>query len=156
MCTSTTVGVVNVGNKFTALQEPGPAPSLATALPALPVPDPGKKIAVVLSSAYGAEITDTLPNFEILARSGAFNVYSVAPERTVLPLVTQAFRSIARADANLMFYAIDPATLEGPAWSVQDLLTPLLVSVLGAALVYGATHVRISRRQRLEPTPQPA
>jgi hypothetical protein len=84
------VGVVNVGNKFTALQEPGPAPSLATALPALPVPDPGKKIAVVLSSAYGAEITDTLPNFEILARSGAFNVYSVAPERTVLPLVTQA------------------------------------------------------------------
>ena len=87
------VGVVNVGNKFTALQEPGPAPSLATALPALPVPDPGKKIAVVLSSAYGAEITDTLPNFEILARSGAFNVYSVAPERTVLPLVTQAFRS---------------------------------------------------------------
>ena len=65
-------------------------------------------------------------------------------------------RSLARADADLMFYAIDPSTLQGPAWSVQDVLTPLLISLLGAALVYGATHVKISRRQRLEPTPQPA
>jgi hypothetical protein len=59
----------------------------------LPAPDPSKKIAVILSSAYGAEITDTLPNFEILADSGAFNVYSVAPERTVLPLVSQSFKA---------------------------------------------------------------
>src|SRR5262249_26027162 len=52
---------------------------------------PSKRLAVVLSSAYGTEITDTLPNVEILARSGVFDVYSVAPERTVLPLVTQGF-----------------------------------------------------------------
>jgi hypothetical protein len=64
--------------------------------------------------------------------------------------------SLARADADLMFYAIDPSTLQGPAWSVQDVLTPLLISLLGAVLVYGATHVRISRRKRLELTPQPA
>lgn len=41
---------------------------------------------MVLSSDYGAEITDILPPYEILARSGAFNVYSVAPERKPLPL----------------------------------------------------------------------
>ncbi len=87
-----TVGIFNIGSKWTAQDEPVPAPTLAAALPALPVPDPSKKIAVVLSSAYGAEITDTLPNFEILARSGAFNVYSVAPERTVLPMVSETLR----------------------------------------------------------------
>jgi transcriptional regulator GlxA family with amidase domain len=46
---------------------------------------------VVLSSAEGAEVTDTLPTYEILSRSGAFNVFSVAPERTVLPLVGGAY-----------------------------------------------------------------
>jgi hypothetical protein len=64
--------------------------------------------------------------------------------------------SLARANADLMFYAIDPSTLQGPAWSVQDVLTPLLISLLGAALLYGATHMSVSRRRHLEPTPQPA
>ena len=80
-------GGTNLALKFNTVQQPRPAPSFAGTLPAPPTPDPSKKIAVVLSSAYGAEITDTLPTFEILARSGVFNVYSVAPERTVLPLV---------------------------------------------------------------------
>ncbi|MBV9170367.1 MAG: DJ-1/PfpI family protein [Chloroflexi bacterium] len=71
---------------------PVQVPAIATPLPPLPVPDPSKKLAVVVSSAQGAEITDTLPNFEILADSGAFNVYSVAPERTLLPLVSQTLR----------------------------------------------------------------
>ena len=83
------VGLFSIGSKYTAPAPPTEAPSLAAApLPALPTPDPTKKIAVVLSSAHGAEITDTLPPFEILADSGAFNVYSVAPERTVLPLIS--------------------------------------------------------------------
>jgi transcriptional regulator GlxA family with amidase domain len=58
----------------------------------LPTPtyDPSKKIAVVVASYSGAEITDALPTFEILARSGAFNVYMVAPERKVLPFVASA------------------------------------------------------------------
>jgi transcriptional regulator GlxA family with amidase domain len=85
------VGLLNLGSQMTAQREPPQGPALASAMPELPVPDPNKKIAVVLSSAYGAEITDTLPNFEILADSGAFNVYSVAPERTVLPLVSEGF-----------------------------------------------------------------
>jgi putative intracellular protease/amidase len=87
------VGVFNIGSKYTAPQQPTEAPSLAAPLPALPNPDPTKKLAVVLSSAHGAEITDTLPAFEILADSGAFNVYSVAPERMVLPLISGSNRA---------------------------------------------------------------
>jgi putative intracellular protease/amidase len=86
------VGVANLGNTWRA-GEPLQAPAFARALPAPPTPDPSKKIAVVLSSAYGAEITDSLPTFEILARSGAFDVYSVAPERTVLPLVASTLKA---------------------------------------------------------------
>jgi putative intracellular protease/amidase len=73
-------------NKAAIPGQPLEAPAYTAVLPAPPTPDPTRKIAVVLSSAYGSEITDTLPPFEILARSGAFNVYSVAPERDVLPL----------------------------------------------------------------------
>ena len=88
-----TVSMLSIGSKWTSQAGPAQPPSFAAPLPALPVPDPSKKIAVVLSSAYGAEITDTLPNFEILADSGAFYVYSVAPERMVLPLVSQSFKA---------------------------------------------------------------
>ena len=84
------VGLFNVGSKYTAAPQLTEAPSLAAPLPALPTADPNKKLAVILSSGHGAEITDTLPPFEILADSGAFNVYSVAPERTVLPLISGA------------------------------------------------------------------
>jgi hypothetical protein len=87
------VAIFNIGSKFSAQQGiPAQVPAIADPLPPLPVPDPAKKIAVVLSSAYGGEITDTLPNFEILADSGVFNMYSVAPERTPLPLVSQTLR----------------------------------------------------------------
>jgi len=86
------VAMFNIGSKWSAQADPAQVPAIAAPLPALPVPDPNKKLAVVLSSAYGSEITDTLPNFEILADSGAFNVYSVAPERTLLPIVSQTLR----------------------------------------------------------------
>jgi hypothetical protein len=65
---------------------PFQAHAYSGALPAPAVPDPNKEIAVVVTGTRGAEITDSLPPFEILARSGVFNVYSVAPQRTVLPL----------------------------------------------------------------------
>ncbi|MBI3968354.1 MAG: DJ-1/PfpI family protein [Chloroflexi bacterium] len=62
-------------------------PAVDQPLPALPTPDPAKRTAVVLSSAYGVELTDFLPPYEILARSGAFDVFVVAPERRLLPIV---------------------------------------------------------------------
>jgi transcriptional regulator GlxA family with amidase domain len=79
------VGVVNLGSKMTAAAAPVESHAYTGPLPS-PTYDPTKRIAVIVVSAQGAEITDTLPTFEILARSGAFNVYVVAPERAVLPL----------------------------------------------------------------------
>jgi transcriptional regulator GlxA family with amidase domain len=52
-----------------------------------------------MASYSGDEITDALPTFEILARSKAFNVYIVAPERKVLPFVA----SNMNADTGLDF-----------------------------------------------------
>lgn len=79
--------VVGTGNwmyKILLSADPSQPPAYSGALPAPPIPDPNKKIAVVISGADGAEIGDTLEAFEPLARSGAFNVYSVAPDRTLL------------------------------------------------------------------------
>jgi transcriptional regulator GlxA family with amidase domain len=80
------VGIAGLATK-TSPTHPAEPPAFSQALPALAAHDPSKKTAVVLSSAYGAEINDFLPPYEILARSGAFQVYAVAPERKVLPLV---------------------------------------------------------------------
>ncbi len=80
------VGSVVLSTRMSSSARPADRTSYTGQLPA-PTYDPTKRIAVVVSSAYGAEINDSLPAFEILARSGAFNVYIVAPKRTVLPFV---------------------------------------------------------------------
>jgi len=56
-------------------------PALGAPLPPLQTPDPSRRIAVVLLSNSGTEITDALPPYELLAASGAFNTYVIAPER---------------------------------------------------------------------------
>jgi transcriptional regulator GlxA family with amidase domain len=61
----------------------------AAASAALPPPrthDPDKPTAVVVVGANGAEVSDVLAPFEVLAVTDAFNVYTVAPERRPLPL----------------------------------------------------------------------
>jgi putative intracellular protease/amidase len=92
------IASLNYYNNAAVPGQPIEAPAYSAALPAPPTPDPTKKIAVVLSGANGAEITDTLPPFEILARSGIFNVYSVAPERVVLPLTPGAVMGATSLD----------------------------------------------------------
>jgi putative intracellular protease/amidase len=62
--------------------------ALAAALPPLPTPDPSKRTAVILLSNSRTEITDSLPPYELLAASGAFNTYFVAPERRISPIAT--------------------------------------------------------------------
>jgi hypothetical protein len=79
-----------------------------------------------------------------------------AYEATFEDLARAQGGSFARADASILFYVMDPTRLQGADWTVQDVLTPLLLSLLGAAAVYGATHLRVSRRARLEAIPQPA
>jgi transcriptional regulator GlxA family with amidase domain len=77
------VGAANFGAKAAGAAPAPGRPDYTGTFPA-PTYDPAKRIAVIVAGSEGAEITDTLPTFEILARSGAFNVYIVAPERTVL------------------------------------------------------------------------
>ena len=69
-------GWITVEQPETRLQE----------LPAPPVYDPDKPTAVVLVSNQGAESTDVLAPYAILASSGALNVYTVAPKRQVSPI----------------------------------------------------------------------
>jgi transcriptional regulator GlxA family with amidase domain len=80
-------GGINAGIKYSALSPIRAVPSVTNPLPPPPAYDPTKKIAVVVASDYGAEVTDFLPTYDILARSGRFNVYVVAPDRRVIPLV---------------------------------------------------------------------
>ncbi len=84
------VGVVNFGSKWNSEGQSADAPAYASPLPAPASYDPAKKIAVVLSSSYGAEINDFLPTYEILAASETFNTYVLAPERKPLPLVNSS------------------------------------------------------------------
>ena len=86
------LSVLGIGTVFTirsvvdllTLEQP---PILSQELPAPPPYDPHKPTAVVLMSNYGAESTDVLAPYAILASSGVLNVYTVAPERQVSPLL---------------------------------------------------------------------
>lgn len=60
--------------------------SLSQEFPEPPVYDPAKPTAVVLVSNQGTESTDLLASYEILAASGALNVYTVAPKRVLSPI----------------------------------------------------------------------
>ena len=81
------VGAAGMGLRLMDLGAGAPPP-FAPALSAPPTHDPSKPTAVVIASNRGTEIIDFLPPYEILAASGAFNVYAVAPERTVSPIST--------------------------------------------------------------------
>ena len=65
----------------------GGAPALNQPLPAPPVHDPAKRTAVIVAGNAATEVSDLLGPYEVLAASGAFNVYVVAPERRLTPLV---------------------------------------------------------------------
>ena len=90
------------------------APVYSGALPSPPTPDPNKKSAVVLTNVCGAEYTDTLPPFEILSRSGIFNVYCGALERAAIPLMPGPARGPSGLDLVLLKApAVEPFEL---AW----------------------------------------
>jgi putative intracellular protease/amidase len=82
------VGVVGVKAALSDRYEGPPSAARVQAgeLPAPPRYDPDKPTAVVLLSNQGSEVTDVLAPYEVLSESGAFNVYTAAPEREVATL----------------------------------------------------------------------
>lgn len=63
-----------------------PPTTSAVEAPEPPRHDPAKPTAVVVFGRDGTNIADTLAPYETLAASEVFNVYTVAPERTPMPL----------------------------------------------------------------------
>jgi putative intracellular protease/amidase len=62
------------------------APSVPVDDVAAPTHDPGKPTAVILLGPEGANAADVLAPYEVLAATGAFNLYTVAPQRQPVPL----------------------------------------------------------------------
>ncbi|MET8998754.1 DJ-1/PfpI family protein [Amycolatopsis sp. NPDC004169] len=76
-----TVSALGAIDALYAAGPPRPVP------PAAPVPhDPAKPTAVVVVGDRGAVVSDALAPYEILAATGRFNVYTVAPHRAPKPL----------------------------------------------------------------------
>jgi transcriptional regulator GlxA family with amidase domain len=69
---------------FDALNAPG-SQRAVPATPPLPH-DPAKPTAVIVVGNRGAVVSDSLAPYEILAATGRFNVYTVAPDREPKPL----------------------------------------------------------------------
>jgi putative intracellular protease/amidase len=64
----------------------GGAPPAPVDKVAVPTHDPGKPTAVVVLGPEGANAADALAPYEVLASTGAFNLYTVAPQRQPVPL----------------------------------------------------------------------
>jgi transcriptional regulator GlxA family with amidase domain len=62
------------------------APTAPVDAAAAPVHDSDKPTAVIVLGSEGANAADVLAPHEVLADSGAFNVYTVAPQRRPVPL----------------------------------------------------------------------
>jgi AraC family transcriptional activator FtrA len=66
-------------------------------------------------------------------------------------------RFLAQHMANVLFYPADVAAqVPGAAWPVRETLALIGAMLVGAALVFGATHLRLARRERLQVIAQPA
>jgi transcriptional regulator GlxA family with amidase domain len=99
-----------------------PPPAFERPLPPPPVHDPTRPTAVVLAGNVLTESTDLLAPYEVLAASGAFNVYVVAPERRLSPLFPGGLDilphySLAEYDRAI---GTDPALVVVPAIARTD------------------------------------
>ena len=79
------VGIAGAMGEVYTARGPG-APSAPVDDVAVPTHKPGKPTAVILLGPEGANAADVLAPYEVLAATGAFNLYTVAPERQPVPL----------------------------------------------------------------------
>jgi putative intracellular protease/amidase len=80
-------GVAGLGTRMvTAARTDTNPPAYTGALPMPPVHDPGKRTAVIIAANSGTEGSDFLAPYEVIATSGAFNLYAIAPERRITHL----------------------------------------------------------------------
>jgi len=65
---------------------------------------------------------------------------------------------LARAIADGLFYTANPQDFSNASWPVVETIAQLVLMLLGAALVFAATHVKFPRLDgtRLQPIPRPA
>jgi transcriptional regulator GlxA family with amidase domain len=79
------VGIAAATDEIYTARDPS-APSTPVDTAAAPVHDPGKPTAVIVLGSEGANAADALAPYEVLAVTGAFNLYTVAPQRQPVPL----------------------------------------------------------------------
>lgn len=90
-------------------------------LPVVPRHDPAKPTVAVILGADLTEITDALGPYEMFSRAGAFNVYTVAPERrptllspTLLPGGVRILPHYSLADLDALLGGKPPAIVVVP------------------------------------------
>ncbi|MFG3714321.1 DJ-1/PfpI family protein [Micromonospora sp. NPDC047730] len=79
------VGAVVARSNASSVYAPASARSDLRPAPS-PSHDPAKPTAAVVVGTRGANVADALAPYEVLAATGAFNVYTVAPARSPVPL----------------------------------------------------------------------
>jgi transcriptional regulator GlxA family with amidase domain len=79
------VGIAGARGEVYTPRGPG-APPVPVDQVAAPPHDLGKPTVVILLGPEGANAADVLAPYEVLAATGAFNLYTVAPERQPVPL----------------------------------------------------------------------
>ena len=79
-------GAVGMSSGIADAYQPAADPAASSAASLVGPHDPGKPTAVVVLSDLGTEVTDVLAPYEVLAATGAFNVYAAAPGKRSVPL----------------------------------------------------------------------
>src|ERR671937_55126 len=102
------VGIRGAIGEVYAARDPSAPPTPVDAV-AAPMHDPGKPTAVIVLGSEGANAADALAPYEVLAATGAFNLYTVAPQRQPVPL-TGGLDLVP----DLSFRQLDQRLPEGP------------------------------------------
>jgi transcriptional regulator GlxA family with amidase domain len=79
------VGIAGATGEIYPARDPS-APPVPVEAVAVPAHDPGKPTAVIVLASERANAADVLAPYEVLAATGAFNLYTVAPQRQPVPL----------------------------------------------------------------------